>query len=69
MTNVRRGSHVYLLLRLLAVTGEIPMKIVHLLGSERSWKELIYKLSSVQEIRIVETNERFKCRLLTIGGK
>lgn len=69
MINIRRGSHAYLLLRLLAVTGEIPMKIVRMLGSERSWKVLIYKMNTVQKVRITDTDERFECRLLTIGGK
>ena len=69
MINIRRGSHAYLLLRLLAVTGEIPMKIVRMLGSERSWKVLISKMNNVQKVRITDTDERFECRLLTIGGK
>ena len=69
MINLRQGSHAYLLLRLLAVTGEIPMKIVRMLGSERSWKVLIYKMNTVQKVRITDTDERFECRLLTIGGK
>lgn len=69
MINIRRGSHAYLLLRLLAVTGEIPMKIVRMLGSERSWKVLIYNMNAVQKVRIADTDERFECRLLTIGGK
>ena len=58
MINLRQGSHAYLLLRLLAVTGEIPMKIVRMLGSERSWKVLIYKMSTVQKVRITDTDER-----------
>ena len=69
MINLRRGSHAYLLLRLLAVMGEIPMKIVRLLGSERSWKVLIYNMNTVQKVRITDTDERFECRLITIGGK
>ena len=49
MINLRQGSHAYLLLRLLAVTGEIPMKIVRMLGSERSWKALICKMNTVNK--------------------
>ena len=69
MINLRRSSHAYLLLRLLAVMGEIPMKIVRMLGSERSWKVLIYKMKDVQKVRITDTDERFECRLLTIAGR
>ena len=64
MINLRRSSHAYLLLRLLAVMGEIPMKIVRMLGSERSWKVLIYKMKDVQKVRITDTDERFECQLL-----
>ena len=69
MITVRPGSHVRKLILLLATMGEMPMKAVRLLGSERSWKVLIYKLNDVQEFRLSDTDEQFRCRLISISGK
>lgn len=69
MITVRPGSHVRKLILLLATMGEMPMKAVRLLGSERSWKVLIYKLNDVQEFRLSDTGEQFRCRLISISGK
>ena len=69
MITIRPGSHVRKLILLLATMGEMPMKAVHLLGSERSWKVLIYKLNDVQDFRLSDTDERFRCRLISISGR
>lgn len=69
MITIRPGSHVRKLILLLATMGEMPMKSVRLLGSERSWKVLIYKLNDVQEFRLSNTGEEFRCRLISISGK
>lgn len=69
MIYIREGSHVQEILLLLASVGEYPLKSLHLLGSERTWKTLIQKLSRTQEYCLKETGERFRCKLLTVSGK
>ena len=69
MIYIREGSHVQTLLFLLACVGEYPIKSLHLLGSERTWKALILKLTKTQEYCLKDTGERFRCKLLTVSGK
>lgn len=45
MITIRPGSHVHTLLVLLSFVGEFPMSSLHLLGSVRSYKDLIRKLN------------------------
>lgn len=65
----RPGSHVRRLCTILAVTGEIPVKSLLLLGSQRVYRALVDKLTKPQTIINSETEERLFCRLLTLHGK
>ena len=65
MITIRPGSHVHTLLVLLSFVGEFPMSSLHLLGSVRSYKDLIRKLNQEQEFRFHDTVFRMTCRLLT----
>ena len=69
MITIRPGSHVHTLLTVLSFVGEYPVTALGLLGSVRSYKDLIYKLSMPQEFRFPDREERFHCRLLTVSGK
>ena len=69
MITIRPGSHVHTLLTVLSFVGEYPVTALGLLGSVRSYKDLIYKLSMPQEFRFPDSEERFTCRLLTVSGK
>lgn len=65
----RPGSHVRKLCVILAVTGEIPVKSLFLLGSQRVYRALVAKLIEPQKIINSETGETLFCRLLTLHGK
>lgn len=65
----RPGSHVRRLCVILAVTGEIPVKSLFLLGSQRVYRALVAKLIEPQKIINSETGETLFCRLLTLHGK
>ena len=69
MITIRPGSHVHTLILLLSFVGEFPMSSLHLLGSVRSYKDLIRKLNQEQEFRFHDTDFRMTCRLLTVSGK
>ena len=69
MITIRPGSHVNTLLTVLSFVGEYPVTALGLLGSVRSYKDLIYKLSMPQEFRFPGKEERLTCRLLTVSGK
>lgn len=69
MITIRPGSHVHTLLTVLSFVGEYPVTALGLLGSVRSYKDLIYKLSMPQEFRFPDSEERFTCRMLTVSGK
>ena len=69
MITIRAGSHVHTLLTILSFGGEYPVTALGLLGSVRSYKDLVYKLSMPQEFRFPDSQERFNCRLLTVSGK
>ena len=66
MITIRPGSHVHTLLSILPFVGEYPMSALRLLGSVRSYKDLIHKLTQVQEFRFPDSDERFTCRLLNV---
>ena len=63
------GSHLHWLLTALAVTGEIPVSSLHLFGNRRSMRDLITKLTLVQDYRNSETGDTMRCQLLTLVGK
>ena len=69
MITIRPGSHVHTLLSILPYVGEYPMSALRLLGSVRSYKDLIHKLTQVQEFRFPDSDERFTCRLLNVCGR
>ncbi len=69
MITIRPGSHVHTLLSILPFVGEYPMSALRLLGSVRSYKDLIRKLTQVQEFRFPDSDERFTCRLLNVCGR
>lgn len=69
MITIRPGSHVHTLLSILPFVGEYPMSALRLLGSVRSYKDLIHKLTQVQEFRFPDSDERFTCRLLNVCGR
>ena len=69
MITIRPGSHDHTLLTILSFVGEYPVTALGLLSSVRSYKDLIYKLTTPQEFRIQGKDERFTCRLLTVSGK
>ncbi len=63
------GSHLHWLLTALAVTGEIPVSALHLFGNRRSMRDLITKLTLVQDYRNSENGDTLRCQLLTLIGK
>ncbi len=69
MITIRPGSHVHRLLILLSYVGEIPMSSAAILGSEKTWRALIQKLSSPQEFRFPDSKERITCRMLSVSGR
>ena len=69
MITIRPGSHVHTLLTVLSFVGEYPVTALGLLGSVRSYKDLIHKLTMLQEFRFPDSEECFTCRMLTVSGK
>lgn len=69
MITIRPGSHVHTILTILSFVGEFPMSSLGLLGSVRSYKDLIHKLTKEQEFRFPDSDERITCRLLSVSGK
>jgi len=68
VVTVKAGSHTYQLLQLLSIAGEFPASSLHLLGSERSIKDLVHKLESVQEIRFPPNESVLRTKVLTVSG-
>ena len=69
MITIRPGSHVHTLIMLLSFVGEFPVCSLYLLGSFRSYRDLVRKLTQEQEFRIPGSEDRITCRLLTLSGK
>jgi len=69
MITIRPGSHVHTLLTVLSFVGEYPVTALGFLGSVRSYKDLIHRLTMQQVFRFPDSEERFNCRLLTVSGK
>jgi len=65
---VKAGSHVHQLLQMLAISMEFPASSLHLLGSERSIKDLVHKLESVQDIRFPPNESVLQTKMLTVSG-
>ena len=68
MITIKPGSHIHTILTILTLVGEFPMASLGLLGSVRSYGDLIRKLTTVQEFRFPDSQERIQCRLLTVCG-
>lgn len=68
MIYFRPGSHVYRLITILSVVGEVPTSGLHLLGKERVIKALVHELTMKQTICNVKTDEKLTCTLLSISG-
>ena len=69
MITIRPGSHVHTLFTVLSFVGEYPVTALGFLGSVRSYKDLIHRLTMQQVFRFPDSEERFNCRLLTVSGK
>ena len=69
MVHFRPGSQVWQIITLLSFVGEFPFKSLSLLGSERVYKALISRLTTLQTIRNFNSGDEITCRLLTVSGK
>ena len=69
MLTRRPGSQAFLLVSLLAVTGEFPLRSLHLLGNERVLLELARRGSDRQVIRNSDGSAQIDTRLFQISGK
>ena len=70
MIHFRTGSQLHRLITILSVTGEYPIHSLHLLGNDRMYKELVYKLTERQTIRNPQTNQDFTpAKVLNVAGK
>lgn len=69
MLTLRPGSQAFLLVSLLAVTGEFPLRSLHLLGNERVLRELVRRGSGRQVIRNSDGSAQIDTRLFQISGK
>ena len=69
MLHFRPGSQVWQLVMLLSFSGEFPFHSLSLLGSERVYKALVSRLTTLQTIRNYHSCDEITCRLLTISGK
>lgn len=63
------GSHVCRLIEILAIVGEFPMASRYLLGKERFLYTLCYELHKVQDYKIPNTGERYRCQLIQLSGR
>lgn len=69
MLTLRPGSQAFLLVSLLAVTGEFPLRSLHLLGNERALRELVRRGSGRQVIRNSDGSAQIDTRLFQINGR
>ena len=69
MLTLRPGSQAFLLVSLLAVTGEFPLSSLHLLGNERALRELVRRGSGRQVIRNSDGSAQIDTRLFQISGR
>ena len=68
MITVRPGSHVHRLITVLGLAGEYPARSLGVLGNERTLRALVSKLSTTQELRNPDTDERMRVKLLQLTG-
>lgn len=68
MITVRPGSHVHRLITVLGLAGEYPVRSLGVLGNERTLRALVSKLSTTQELRNPDTDERMRVKLLQMTG-
>lgn len=68
MITVRPGSHVHRLITVLGLAGEYPVRSLGVLGNERTLRALVGKLSTTQELRNPDTDERMRVKLLQMTG-
>lgn len=68
MITVRPGSHVHRLITVLGLAGEYPVRSLGVLGNERTLRALVGKLSTTQELRNPDTDERMRVKLLQLTG-
>ena len=69
MIYLHPGSHTCKLIRLLALTGEFPFGSLAILGIDRSWQDLVHRLSKPQDFQVPESDFRHTCRILSLSGK
>ncbi len=69
MIYIRDGTHVYILLMLLACVGEYPMQSVYLLGNNRVWKRRIKELQDIQDFCLPDGGKLVRFQMLTVSGK
>lgn len=69
MVHFRPGSQAWQLITLLSFVGEFPYRSLSLLGSERVYKALVSRLTTVQTFRHFQSGAEITCRLLTVSGK
>lgn len=70
MIHFRSGSQLHRLITIISVSGEYPIKSLHLLGNERMYKLLVHKLTTRQTVRNSQTEMDFTpARVLTVTGK
>lgn len=69
MITLRPGSQAFLLVSLLAITGEFPLRSLHLLGNERVLRELVRRGSGRQVIRNSDGSAQIDTRLFQISGR
>ena len=69
MITLRSGSHAHRLLLVLAVTGEYPMRSLHLLGSSRTLEDTVRRLENVQRFRLPSGADLGSCKMLTTSGR
>ena len=69
MIYIREQSHALMLLQLLNVAGEFPASSLSMLGSERTLRELVLRMSRKQEVRIGWNGHAYDAQLLCVSGK
>lgn len=69
MLTLRPGSQAFLLVSLLAVTGEFHLRSLRLLGNERTLRELVRRGSRRQAIRAADGRAQVDTRLFQISGR
>lgn len=69
MLTVRPGSQARRLITILGMVGEYPVSALKLLGNVRTMRELVHRLTLVQEFRHPDSDERVTTKLLQISGK